>query len=140
MRKERSTEAPKVLPRGRGETILVVEDELAVLTTVERILKRLGYRVLGAGNGKEALEIYGQHRKEIALVLADVVMPGMGGIALCQTLKMKDPDVKMALMSGYLLDRPSEELRSRGIISWVEKPVDLDKVVQLVDEVFADTD
>jgi two-component system cell cycle sensor histidine kinase/response regulator CckA len=81
-----SLEAP-TLAQGQGETILVVEDDDATREALVESLGVLNYRVLEATNGQEALAILEQRRGEIALVLSDVVMPGMGSIALLRSMR-----------------------------------------------------
>ena len=90
------------LARVRGnETILVVEDEDAVRDLTVRILKQLGYRVLSAPGGKEALEIANAHSSRISLLVTDVVMPGMGGRQLADALTILRPEIKVLYVSGY---------------------------------------
>jgi len=88
------------LPKGK-ETILVVEDEANVRDLVARTLQRLGYRVLQAANGVEALDLWERRSGPIDLVLTDIVMPEMGGVELSRQLHERDRAVKVAFMSGY---------------------------------------
>ena len=129
--------APEELPVGRGETVLVVEDERVVLKMLRSLLAESGYRVLTAGNGQEALETYDRHGDEIALVLTDLVMPGMSGMELFHMLKERDPGVRVAVITGYPLEDGGEELLSRGVVAWVQKPVDFGKLTQVMREAFA---
>lgn len=109
--------------QGRGELILLVEDEALVLEASRRMLQRLGYQVLTAKNGREASEIYRDHRDRIDLVLSDMVMPDMEGLALFTRLKQQNPDIKMVLMSGYPLQEKEACLLEEGIVDWFQKPV-----------------
>jgi two-component system cell cycle sensor histidine kinase/response regulator CckA len=86
---------------GRGETILVVEDDDQVRGIVCRILRLHGYRVLEAGGGEQALELAGREPGEIDLLLSDVVMPGMSGVELADHLRRAQPGVRVLHMSGY---------------------------------------
>ena len=129
--------APEELPVGRGETVLVVEDERVVLKMLRSLLAESGYRVLTAGNGQEALETYDRHGDEIALVLTDLVMPGMSGMELFHRLKERDPGVRVAVITGYPLEDGGDELLSRGVVAWVQKPVDFGKLTQVMREAFA---
>jgi CheY-like chemotaxis protein len=87
-------------PHG-AETILVVEDEQGVRELTTKILKQLGYNVLAACGGAEALEIARSHPGHIALMLTDVVMPNMSGAQLAAELRHSQPDIKVVFISGY---------------------------------------
>jgi len=82
-------------------TLLVVEDEAALLKSTCSLLRSLGYKVLGASSGAEALRTSQEHRGQIDLVLADVVMPGMGGLELGTLIAAQRPRTKIVYMSGY---------------------------------------
>ncbi len=86
---------------GGQETILLVEDNEGVRAAARRILERHGYRVISATTGEDALQLYQIHGDEIALVLADVIMPQMGGIELMSTLRRQRTRARMLLTSGY---------------------------------------
>ena len=87
--------------RSGGETILVVEDEKAVRDLTVRILQQLGYTILTASSGADALEISGAHAGHIDLLLTDVVMPNMSGRQLADQLQVSRPDTKVLFLSGY---------------------------------------
>ncbi len=87
--------------RGGRETILVVEDDVAVCMVTRRILERAGYRVLVATNGVEALEVADRLGASIDLVVSDVTMPGMGGIELGVELRRQRPTTRLLYLSGY---------------------------------------
>jgi PAS domain S-box-containing protein len=89
-------------PCGGNETILLVEDEPAVRALIERVLGRLGYRVLSAGNPAEAQAIFQKQRDEIALLLTDVMMPGQTGVELASNLRQTSPGLKVVFISGYM--------------------------------------
>ncbi|GAB4535441.1 MAG: hypothetical protein Kow0063_19700 [Anaerolineae bacterium] len=125
-------EAGVKLPRGHGETVLLVEDAPAVLQTGEDMLRHLGYRVLLAGDGQQALAVYAEHHREIDLVLADMVMPEMDGATLFHALKMVNPDVRVVLMTGYPLDEEAPDLLDQGVADWFQKPLQLSVVAQVV--------
>ena len=91
---------PAAIPRG-NETILVVEDEGAVRELACEFLNNAGYAVLEAKNGAEALETIEQHAGTIHMILADMIMPKMGGAELAERLKKARPEIKMLFMSGY---------------------------------------
>ncbi|MBI1881174.1 MAG: GAF domain-containing protein, partial [Chloroflexi bacterium] len=118
--------------RGHGEVILVVEDDLAVLEVTQAMLEHLGYRVLTATNGRQALEVYNQYQDEIALVLTDVTMPEMGGVALSQTLQAKYPAIKVVALTGYPLEGEAKDLLAQGIVDWQQKPLNRRQLGQTI--------
>ncbi|MDX8412207.1 MAG: ATP-binding protein [Mariprofundaceae bacterium] len=95
----------EVIFRGSGETILLVDDEAQVREAVEGVLVELGYRVLTAADGVEALRVFDEHRDEVALTMTDVVMPNMGGVDLAQRLREIKNDLPLILMTGYDRER-----------------------------------
>jgi two-component system, cell cycle sensor histidine kinase and response regulator CckA len=85
-----------------GETVLLVDDELAVRALAARVLRRRGYTVLEAADGQQALQVFQEHSAtDIALLLTDVVMPQMNGDELASQLLALRPDLKVLFMSGY---------------------------------------
>jgi len=122
------TEALTALPlmRSAGDnTILLVEDneELREITAVG--LRSLGYQIIEAANGLEALAILETSAADITLVLSDVVMPEMGGQALFYAMQEKGVNLPLILMTGHPLDNEMEELRERGLAGWIAKPLNL---------------
>ncbi|HQB31033.1 MAG TPA: CHASE4 domain-containing protein [Syntrophales bacterium] len=107
---------------GEGETILVVDDEPAVLHVTETILERLGYRVRSAQSGPEALRIYEASEYGIDLVVLDMIMPGMGGGETFERLKEMNPKVKVLLASGYSLNGEAEQIFKKGCRGFLQKP------------------
>ncbi len=87
--------------QGGKETILVVEDEPAILKLIVTTLDQLGYQVLSAASGVEALDISRSHDGTIDLLLSDVVMPGINGVLLSETLRTERPTIRVIFMSGY---------------------------------------
>jgi two-component system, cell cycle sensor histidine kinase and response regulator CckA len=104
---EESAEGPAmelVTPVETRETVLVVEDEQAVRELTVRMLEKLGYHILTAASGAEAIEISRTHPGPIALLLTDVVMPTMSGRQLADALRPHRPDMKVLFLSGYTED------------------------------------
>jgi len=87
--------------QGQGEMILIVDDEPELRKTGRQVLESLGYSILEASNGSEAIEIYIANEKSIRLVIMDVVMPVMGGVEAAQAIKAHDQDVKIIFCTGY---------------------------------------
>ena len=109
------------LALGHGETVLVVEDEAPVRLTLAHLLAELNYQVLTASSAENALEIHAAHAGEVALVLTDLVMPGMGGLGLVRELRQRNGALPVVMMSGYVGD--SSHASVEGVLAWVEKPV-----------------
>ena len=107
---------------GRPETILVVDDEDMIWLVVIDMLNSLGYTVLLAENGKEAVEIYQSNPGAIDLVLLDMVMPVMNAHEAFPLLKAADPNVRVLLASGYVEEEDVQDLLSNGAISFMRKP------------------
>jgi PAS domain S-box-containing protein len=123
---------PSALSPARGqETILVVEDEPAVLGFASRLLERNGYRVLGASNGTEALAIARAHPGPIDLLFSDMVMPGMSGPETAAAIKAARPRIKLLFSSGY-----SEEMNLRrggeAKLPFVSKPYSAEDLLAAV--------
>ena len=116
----------------RGETVLVVEDEESVRTTVTRILERVGYRVLTADDGAEGLGIVEAGLEPVDLVLSDVVMPNMGGIEVYRALARMAPEVPVVLMSGYSTELPPIPADRVGVSHFLGKPFTPAQVLERV--------
>jgi CheY-like chemotaxis protein len=121
---------------GKGnETILVVEDELALRTLAVRILSQQGYRVLEAPNGVAALEMWSQHRNEVDLLLTDIIMPeGLSGGKLAEQLLHDKKGLKVIFMSGYPGKESGINLVLGGRIKFLQKPFIPLKLIQTVRE------
>jgi signal transduction histidine kinase/ActR/RegA family two-component response regulator len=128
--------APKPeLQKGQGQLILLVEDSPAVLAVNRSMLEYLGYRVLTATNGQEALDLFQQYQHEIDLVLTDISMPEMDGVTLTETLRTKDPSIKIIALTGYPLNLNAGNIGKAGFVEWLRKPLTLDQLAQVVGRV-----
>jgi len=107
------------------ETVLLVDDEEAVLELGRSVLTRCGYTVLTARNGTEALEVYEQHREQIALVVLDMIMPEMDGRECLRRLLGIDPDTRVLTASGHTVGSTLDTLLREGALGVVEKPYSL---------------
>ena len=119
------------------ETILLVEDEDLVRDVTKRILKRAGYKVLIAVNGKEALNLYAKEKDKISLVILDLIMPEMGGKECLEKLREIDPDAKILITSGYYTTEIAREITESGAAGFILKPYNLKQMLTKVREVLA---
>jgi two-component system, cell cycle sensor histidine kinase and response regulator CckA len=87
---------------------------------------------LVAGDGRSALDLLREHEGEIDLVLSDMVMPGMGGMALYQTLRQEWPDLKMIVMTGYPLANKDKTLLADGVVPWLRKPFTVEEIAEKI--------
>ena len=122
------------LPRGH-ETILLVEDEPMVRNLVRRILERLGYQVLEAAGPTEALAGHQHRLDQIALLLTDVIMPGMNGRQLCERLRTLKPGLRTLFMSGYTQDAIAHHGVLEEGISFIPKPCAAEELARKVRQV-----
>jgi two-component system cell cycle sensor histidine kinase/response regulator CckA len=117
----REKEFEQVMLRG-NECLLLIDDEEMILDVWKDMLSRLGYEVLLAGSGKEALRIYEKNKEKIALVVLDMIMPNMSGGETYDRLREQNPDVKVLLSSGYSIDDQTTEILNRGCNGFIQKP------------------
>jgi CheY-like chemotaxis protein len=116
-----AVEQPKTF-RGKGELILVVDDDAAVRNSVEILLQHLNFRVLACGSGHEALVSFAQRRAEIDTVICDLQMPYMDGVVLVQALRRMSSQVRIIIMSGNAGERHLAEFESLGVACVLTKP------------------
>lgn len=111
-----------VLPRGNGELVLVVDDEETVRQIISQTLEAFGYRVLLASDGIEASTLFTAHHQEVAVVLTDMMMPVMDGLATVQVLMRINPQVRVIAASGLGLKDMVARAMSAGVKHFIPKP------------------
>jgi len=119
-------------PMGKGEHILLVDDEEALTQLGIAALQRLGYHVTAANTPGEAFELFSKQPKDFDLVLTDLNMPGMSGTALAQKLRAIRPDLRMILASGFNVTVTEEVARETGFSELLPKPYDLNTLGAVV--------
>jgi PAS domain S-box-containing protein len=112
--------------------ILVVDDEETVRNVAGEFLRNLGYQVIAASNGREAVETYRAAPSEIDLVILDMVMPEMGGRECFRTLKSINPAVRAVLSTGYGFTVATQEILDEGMVGFVQKPYQLRHLSEVV--------
>jgi len=131
---KRAGELPVTMLKGM-ETVLLVDDEDMVLEVGEQMLKRLGYNVLPAGSGREAIEIFSEAHGSLSapgLVILDMIMPGMGGSEVYDRLKKIDPEIKVLLSSGYSIAGKATEILEKGCNGFIQKPFNIKELSEKI--------
>jgi signal transduction histidine kinase len=111
-----------------SETILLVDDEADILEIGRRLMVRLGYQVMTAGSGPEALAIYQAEHAAIDLVVLDMIMPQMGGGEVFDRMREMDPHANVLLASGYSLEGKADKIMARGCNGFIQKPFDISEL------------
>jgi two-component system cell cycle sensor histidine kinase/response regulator CckA len=110
--------------KGAG-TILLIDDEEMIIDVGQEILQELGYKVLIAKSGAEAIQTYRKRYKQIDLVVMDMIMPGMSGGEAYDRLKEINPDIKVLLSSGYSINGQATKILERGCDGFIQKPFNM---------------
>lgn len=110
-------------------TVLVVEDEEALVRLLATVLPKAGYRVLSARDGEEAIELYHRHSAEIDVVLLDLGLPKIPGLEVIPRLRERNPDVRIVIATGYLEPRLKDELLRAGVKDCINKPYAVQDVI-----------
>lgn len=121
------------LPRGHG-SILYVDDERSILSYAKEVLEKLGYRVTVSSHPKEALTLFRERPNDFDLVITDLSMPHMSGLALAEELRKLSPDVKIILSTGHGRENFLKEIKARGLQGFLPKPFfakDLARIIHL---------
>ena len=117
------------------ETILLVDDEEMIIDVGGQLLEKLGYAVLEARGGREAIQIYQENKDNIDMIILDMIMPDMGGSEVYDKIKTINPEVKVLLSSGYSVDGQATEILKRGCNGFLQKPFNLKKLSKKIREV-----
>jgi two-component system cell cycle sensor histidine kinase/response regulator CckA len=126
-------ESTGVIP-GKGN-ILLVDDEEMILDVASQMLEKMGYHVLKAKSGEEAIELYKENMDTIDLVILDMIMPGVGGGKTCDTIKEINPSIKILLSSGYSLENQATEIRGRSWDGFIQKPFKINRLSRKIREI-----
>jgi two-component system cell cycle sensor histidine kinase/response regulator CckA len=116
-------------------TVLLVDDEAMILDVEAEMLRTLGYKVLLARSGKEAIELYKANKDEVDMVILDMVIPDMGGGETYDKIKEINSNVKVLLSSGYSLSGHPREILERGCDAFIQKPFDIKGLSQKISEI-----
>ena len=131
---QKTLEIPERIMEG-NENILLVDDEALVIDVGVQLLKKLGYTVLEAQSGREAIKIFMEGNHAIDMVILDMVMPDMSGGEVYNRIKRIDSNVKVLLSSGYSIDGQAAEILKRGCEGFIQKPYSMEDFSKKIREV-----
>jgi len=126
--------APAAPIKGTG-TILLIDDEKMIIDVGLELLEELGYTVLSAMSGQEAIDVFQKDQDNIDLVIMDMIMPGMGGGETFDRLKEINPEVKVLLSSGYSIDGQATKILRRGCDGFIQKPFNLNQLAEKIGKI-----
>lgn len=127
-------EATNAIFRGT-ETVLLVDDEDIILDVGRAMLRKLGYKILTAQSGRQALDLYRQGNEQIALVILDMIMPGMRGGDVFDRLREMNSEIKVLLSSGYNINGEAADILERGCAGFIQKPFNLKELSRKLREI-----
>ncbi len=126
-----TTSASQPLRKGT-ETLLLVEDESFLSTLTKTLLESEGYHVLTAEDGERAVQVYTAHQKEISLVLTDVVLPGMNGVQVVQSIRKLTAAIPVIFITGSVDKDFNEKINMLQPCSVIQKPFDMRGIVAAI--------
>lgn len=125
------------IPLGKGELILIVDDEVSILDVTKTSLFEYNYRVLTASDAIEAFSLYAQHRNEISLVLMDIQMPSMDGLHAIQVLQQMNPDVKIIAISGGASSHHLLKVNNVNVQAFLSKPFSINSLMTSINSILS---
>lgn len=133
---EQETLPPSEIIDGTG-TILFVDDEEMIIAVAEEMIEILGYSVITASDGHQAVEIYREKKDRIDMIILDLVMPGMGGGEIFDQLKAINPEVKVLLSSGYSINGQASTIMKRGCRGFIQKPFTIQELSHKIHQILS---
>ncbi len=112
-------------------TVLLADDEEMILEIGAQMLKRLGFNVIGAENGRKAIELFQDNKEIVDIVILDLVMPDLGGAEAVEAIKKIKPDVHIMLSSGYGRDRKTNEIM-KNCSGFIQKPFSMKELSEAI--------
>ncbi len=131
VRQEKVEPVQKTVAKGTG-TILLIDDEEMIIKVGEELLQELGYKVISARSGDEAIQIYERNADKIDLIVMDMIMPGMGGGETFDRLKAMNPAIKVLLSSGYSINGQASKILERGCDGFIQKPFNINQLSEKI--------
>jgi two-component system cell cycle sensor histidine kinase/response regulator CckA len=114
---------------------LLVDDEAVILDVGSQLLEKLGYTVIKAKNGEEAIQKYQENQQKIDMIILDMIMPDMGGSEVYEKVKKIDSEIKVLLSSGYSINEQAMEILNKGCNGFIQKPFNLKDLSKKIREV-----
>lgn len=133
-RVQKALESSEQFIGGTG-TVLLVDDEEVILEVGKNLLEAMGYQVVIAKDGKEAIEVYKKSRDVIDIVILDMIMPNMGGGEAYDRMKEVNPNIKVLLSSGYSIDGQATEILKCGCDGFIQKPFKMNELSERIREI-----
>ncbi len=122
-------------PSIKQPTVLVVDDEYNIRSMMKEIMEMSGLKVFTAGNGRDGLDVYQRHKKDIDLIIMDIVMPIMDGRAAFNEIRKINPNQKVFIISGYSQREDLEDMLEKGAIGFMRKPFQVKEIVDKVKDI-----
>jgi two-component system, cell cycle sensor histidine kinase and response regulator CckA len=120
------------------QTILLIDDEEMILDIGGQLLDHLGYNVMKAGTGSDAVSVFEAHADSVDLVILDLILPDLGGGEVFDRIRAVRPDVRVILSSGYSMDGEADEIMRRGCHGFIQKPFNLKQLQDAVTQTLSD--
>ena len=120
-------------------TVLLVDDEEIVIGVGKQMLEKIGFSVLTAKGGQEALDVYSGNKDAIDLVILDMIMPDMGAGDAYDGLRTLNPTIKVLLSSGYGDDQQTREIMNRGCQGFIQKPFNMKALTEKIENILNKT-
>jgi CheY-like chemotaxis protein len=134
------TPVPVSIPvDGMGHTILIVEDDPSTLNAIQDLLEAQQYQVFTASNGNEAMRIFELNPEKVDLLISDLVMPEMGGLALYNQVQNRWPHVKTLFVTGHPMGDERQSLLEENQITWLQKPFSVPEFFFAVEELLTES-
>jgi two-component system cell cycle sensor histidine kinase/response regulator CckA len=134
VRQEKTEPVKKTVAKGTG-TILLIDDEEMIIKVGQELLQELGYKVIVARSGDEAIKLYKKNADKIDMVVMDMIMPAMSGGETFDHLKAINSDIKVLLSSGYSINGQASKILERGCDGFIQKPFNLNQLAEKIQEI-----
>jgi len=136
-RRVRAAAGKRRAPKPAAPCVLVVDDDEMVRKAMARLLAGMGYSVITAGSGNEAVATYGMFGSSVDVAIIDMAMPDMDGLECFQALCRQDPNVKAILCTGGPADEAARDMVGKGLVDFIPKPYRLEQLAAAIEKALA---